>query len=140
MSIQEQQELKEKSYVEAMRYMDNAKETLKKARKEDYFYNDRKYVSSACGIAYRGVLVALDAYFKMKGIEEPKKKRKSIEYYESNMSKLNKKMLNYLDTVYGVLHIEGYYECILDSRVIAAGFDNAYRIIDQIKPDNLADF
>ena len=134
MSLQEQLELKEKTYAEAMRYMDNAKETLKKARKEDFFYSDRKYVSSACGIAYRGVLVALDAYLKMKSIEEPKKRRKSIEYYESNISKSDKKMLNYLDTVYGVLHIEGYYECILDSRVISAGFDSAYRIIDKIKP------
>ena len=51
MSIQEQQELREKSYAEAIRYMDNAKETLKKAGKEDYFYKDKKYVSSACGIA-----------------------------------------------------------------------------------------
>ena len=138
MSIREQQDLKEKSYTEAIRYMDNAKDTLRKAGKENNFYNDKKYVSSACGIAYRGVLIALDAYLKMKDIKEPKKRRKSIEFYESNISKLDKKMLKHLDTVYGVLHIEGYYECILDSRVIAAGFDNAYQIIDKIKPDNVA--
>jgi hypothetical protein len=35
MSIEEQQELKQKSYAEAMRYMDNAEETLRKAKKED---------------------------------------------------------------------------------------------------------
>ena len=40
----------------------------------------------------------------------------------------------YANTVYDILHIEGYYECILDSRVISAGFDNAYQIIDKIKP------
>jgi hypothetical protein len=134
MSIQEQLELKEKNYSEAICYMDNAKEMLKKAGKDDNFYNDKKYVSSACGIAYRGVLVALDTYLKIKGIEEPKKRRKSIEYYETNISKLDKKMLKYLDAVYGILHIEGYYECILDSRVISAGFDSAYQIIDKIKP------
>ena len=62
MSTIEQQELREKSYTEAMRYMDNAKETLKKAGKENNLYND------------------------------------------------------------------------LDVRVIAAGFDNAYQIINRIKP------
>jgi len=42
MSIQEQQEVREKYYSEAIRYMDNAKESLKSARKEDDFYLDKK--------------------------------------------------------------------------------------------------
>jgi len=40
MSIQEQQELKEKYYSEAIRYMNNAKECLKNAKKEGRYYND----------------------------------------------------------------------------------------------------
>jgi hypothetical protein len=44
-----------KSYTEALRYMDNAKETLQKANKEDDFYHDRKYVRTACGTAYKNV-------------------------------------------------------------------------------------
>ena len=40
MSIQEQQTLKEKYYSEAIRYMDNAKEYLKNAKKEGNFYHD----------------------------------------------------------------------------------------------------
>jgi len=134
MSTVEQQELREKSYTEAIRYMDNAKETLKKAGKENNLYNDRKYVRSACGIAYSGVLVALDAYLEMKDVEMPRKKRRSIEFYLKNIAQLDKKLLKDLDVTYDTLHLSGYYDGNLDARVIAAGFDNAYQIINRIKP------
>ena len=51
MSIEAQQELKEKYYSEATRYIDNAKEYLKNAQKEDNIYQDTKYVRTACGTA-----------------------------------------------------------------------------------------
>jgi len=54
MSIQEQQTLKEKYYGEAIRYMNNARECLTKAKKEDGYYQDQKYVRMACGTAYSG--------------------------------------------------------------------------------------
>ena len=134
MSIEEQQELKQKSYAEAMRYMNNAKETLQKAKKEGNFYSDKKYVRTACGTAYNGVLIALDTYLTLKDVELPKKKRRSIDFYTRNISKIDGKMLKYLDTVYSVLHLSGYYDGILDAPVIKRGFDNAYDIIDKIKP------
>ena len=134
MSITEQNELREKSYAEAMRYMDNAKETLKKAGKEDNRYNDKKYVRSACGTAYSGLLVALDAYLQMKDFEMPKKKRRSIEFYLKSVAQLDKKLLKDLDVAYDTLHLSGYYDGNLDARVISAGFDNAYQIIERIKP------
>ncbi|MDR2448668.1 MAG: DUF5618 family protein [Prevotellaceae bacterium] len=56
--------------------MSNAKETLQKAKKEDNFYCDRKYVRTACGTAYNGILLALDAYLTLKDVELPKKKRR----------------------------------------------------------------
>ena len=133
MSAIEQQKLKERGYTEAMRYMDNAKETLKKAGKEGYFYNDKKYVRSACGTAYSGVLVALDAYLEMKDVEKPIKKRRSIEYYLKNIAILDGKLLKYLNGAYDTLHLSGYYDGNLDTRVIAAGFDHAYQIINRIK-------
>ena len=137
MSIQEQQKLKEKYYYEAMRYMDNAKECLQKAKKEGKFYNDPKYVKMACGTAYNGVLTALDGYLLLKGIEKPKgKNRKSIEYYHDNLGKLDRKMLNYLNSAYKTLHLWGYYDGIEDARVVKAGFDNAKTIIEKIKPTN----
>ena len=46
----EQEKIRRKHYEEAIRYMDNAKETLKKAGKVDRFYIDKKllnYVNEA---------------------------------------------------------------------------------------------
>jgi len=81
MTIGEQQILLKKEYSEAVRYMNNAEETLQKAKKDGNHYADKKYVRTACGTAYNGVLLALDAWFALKGIPKPnKKQRKSIEY------------------------------------------------------------
>jgi tRNA G37 N-methylase TrmD len=133
---EQQQKTKSKAYAEAIRYMENAKETLKKAGKEDCYYNDSKYVSTACGTAYKGVLIALDTFLALKDVADiGKGKRKSIEYYTMHVSDLDKKMLKYLNTAYAVLHIAGYYEGVRDARVVKAGFDAAYSIIESIKPD-----
>jgi uncharacterized protein (UPF0332 family) len=135
MSIQEQQELREKYYGEAMRYMDNAHECLKKAKREGNYYNDQKYVKMACGTAYSGMLMALDCFLMLKGIEIPKgKNRKSIEFYHNNLGKLDGKMLNTLNSVYKVLHLWGYYDGIENVTVLKGGFDDAYTIIEKIKP------
>jgi hypothetical protein len=137
MSVQEQEQIKVKYYDEAIRYMDNAKETLKKAQKKDNYYQDIKYVKTACGAAYNGVLLALDGFFLMKGIENPEgkgKDRKSIEYYHKNLSKLDKKILNQLNVVYKVLHLLGYYDGIDKADILQSGFMDAYTIIDKIKP------
>jgi hypothetical protein len=123
----------ENPYKEAMRYIENAKDTLKLAGKEDNLYVDEKYIKSACGIAYLGVLKALDFLFDFKGV--PKKKgRKSIEYYQINLSHIDKKLLNYLNNVYHVLHLEGYYGGITGIKVIEGGFDYAISIIAALKP------
>ncbi|MFA6924534.1 MAG: DUF5618 family protein [Bacteroidales bacterium] len=133
MSIKEQHEIRDKYYSEAIRYMDNAKETLKKAGKEDGYYNDPKYVSTACGTAYKGVLIALDAYLLLKGIDK-KKGRKNIEYYQSSITKIDKKLTNHLNDVYEILHLLGYYDGYKNSEIIKSGFEYAYEIINKIKP------
>ena len=138
MSAQEQETVKEKYYSEAMRYMDNANECLKNAKKEDDYYNDPKYVKMACGTAYNGLLIALDGFLILKGIEKPKGKlRKSIEYYQSNIATIDKKMLNSLNSAYKVLHLWGYYDGIEKVTIVKDGFDEAYKIIEKIKPANL---
>ena len=138
MSIQDQQKLKQKYYGEAMRYMDNAKECLKNAKKEDGYYNDKKYVKMACGTAYSGVLVAMDCFFILRGIHEPKSKnRKSIEYYLENISRQDKKMLNNLNTAYDILHLSGYYDGNQNVNVIQEGFNEAYKLIEKIKPETV---
>ena len=136
MSIEEQQSVKEKYYGEAMRYMDNAKECLSKAKKDGKFYNDSKYVKMACGTAYSGMLVALDGFLTLKGEEKPKgKSRKSIEHYQSTITKIDKKMLAYINSAYQILHLSGYYDGTNNAVVVKEGFDVAHKIIDKIKPD-----
>ena len=139
MSIQEQDRAKREYYSEAIRYMDNAKNYLKNAKKEGGFYLDKKYVKTACGTAYSGMLVALDCFLILKGKDKPKgKERKSIEYYQSNITQIDKKMLNSLNSAYEILHLWGYYDGITKASVVKEGFDLAYTIIDKIKPSEPA--
>ena len=120
-------------YKEAMRYIENAREQLDKAGKDGKFYVDEKYVKSACGIAYSGLLKGLDFYFDLKGV--PKKKgRKSIEYYQVVLSKLDKKLLNYLNSGYTLLHLDGYYAGYKKISGIESGFDDALSVIEALKP------
>lgn len=133
MSVKEQNSIKEKYYHEAMRYMSNAKETLVFAQKEGKYYNDEKYVKTACGTAYNGVLKALDGYFKLKEVKNPKG-RKSIEYYQENISKFDKKLSKEMKSAYDILHLSGYYDGNTNVTVIKEGFDIAYNIIKKIEP------
>ena len=123
----------ENPYQEAMRYIENARLQLALAGREDKFYNDEKYVKSASGFAYSGMLKALDFLFDIKGV--PKRKgRKTIEYYKAILSGLDKKLSKHLNNGYEVLHLYGYYDG--GSRVdsIEIGFDDAISIIDALKP------
>ena len=132
MSIQEQKALKEQYYKEAMRYIRNAKDTLKKTSIEyNTFYKDQKYTRTASGIAYLGVLKALDCYLMLKGIAL---KEKSIEMYRVQVGKIDKKVLAFLNGAYDALHLDGYYRGTTDKKIIQAGFENAQFIIDKIKP------
>jgi hypothetical protein len=123
----------ENPYKEAMRYIDNARETLKNAGREEKFYIDDKYVKSACGIAYLGALKALDFLFDIKGVQK-RKGKKSIEYYKEALSKIDKKLLNHLNNGFRLLHIEGYYEGVTNIKAIEGGFDDAISIIAALKP------
>jgi len=136
MSTQEQQEIRETYYNEAMRYMDNAKEHLKNARKEGNYYGDKKYVKTACGTAYNGTLVALDGFLLLKGAKKPnQKQRKSIEFYQEAIAGIDRKMLKTLNSAYQILHLYGYYDGIEDAVVVKRGFDEAHTIIEKIKPE-----
>ncbi len=133
MSVVEQLEIKTKYYNEALRYMDNAKETLKLAGKEDRYYQDDKYVRTACGTAYNGVLRALDCYLILKGVEIPKG-RKKVGFYEKEINRIDKKLGNYFNDAYEILHLYGYYDGVRIVKVIQEGFLTAYDIIEKIKP------
>jgi hypothetical protein len=120
------------AYSEALRYIENAKETLKKAGKKDGEYADIKYVQTASGTAYKGVLIALDEYLKRK--EGTKyKKPKSIEEYRTRIAKQNKTLLALTNEVYDDLHLAGYYMGTPSVKTIQNGLTVALKIIEYIK-------
>ena len=53
---------------EALRYLDNAKQTLKSIPIEDNTYIDIKPLQEACGTAYVAILKAIDEYLLKKGL------------------------------------------------------------------------
>lgn len=124
----------QKKYAEAFRFINNGYKELQLAKKTGEFYQDTKHVSVACGTAYKGVLKAMDGFFALRGID--RKGRTSIEYYRTNLAKLDKKMLDYLNTVYQILHLDGYYDEFNNVKAIKIGFEKAEYIIFKIKQAN----
>ena len=115
--------------VEAHRYLNNAKDILKeKALKEDGMYKDRKYVKMAGHTAYSGVLVALDGLLGIK-----KKGRKSVLWYQEELSKLDKKVLNTFNIVYDTLHLSMAYDGNLSVVIANEGLSQAEKIINWVE-------
>src|SRR5437870_13210912 len=103
MSILEKNELKKKTYYEALRYMENAKEALHKAKKHGNYYSDAKYVKTASNVAYSAMLLALDALMEIKNINIPSKSRKSIDWYRQQLRNMDWKLLNEVNSAYAAL-------------------------------------
>ncbi|GHV21491.1 hypothetical protein AGMMS49959_10710 [Planctomycetales bacterium] len=137
MSIKDEQEAaKQDAHYEAARYLRNAEDTLKKAGQDGKWFLDKKYVSTACGTAYLGVLLAMDAIFSLRGVKPPRgNKRESIKYYVENAAKIDGRLARDLNYAYQILHIDGYYEGVLKIPTIRDGFDTAYGIIERICPE-----
>ena len=136
----EKNELALKRLNLAKRYLENAKEELKKAgidRKANR-YIDLKYVSKASGTAYLSALEALKALFISKNLvsdEKVKEKFKKIEeFYKGlkNIKGLGKDrdlLLDLFDDVYNILHLGGYYRELQDKKAIDSGFEQVEKII-----------
>ena len=126
------------TYKEAYRYLDNAKEILRtKAKKTGKFYDDAKYVKMACNTAYSGLLVALNDFFRQKGISLPKQKGKrmqavNVDFYKENLAKMNKKKLKEFNEAYSYLHLYGGYDGSLAVITSKTGLEFAQSIIDWI--------
>jgi len=115
--------------IEAHRYLDNAKEILRdKIQKEDKYYKDAKYVKMAGNTAYNGLLVALDGLFGIK-----KKGRKSVDWYQEELGKLDRKILNAFNSAYEVLHLSMGYDGVLSAKIVAVGFEEAETIINWVE-------
>ena len=112
--------------TEARRYLNNAKEILsEKAKKEDGYYQDSKYVKMAGHTAYAGVLVALDSLFGKKS-----KGRKDVDWYKSNLAKSDKKILNAFLSAYELLHLAMAYDGIQDAEIAQTAFNRAESVIN----------
>ncbi len=117
-----------KHIEEARRYLDNARQLLSdKARKEDGFYQDTKYVKMAGHAAYAGVLVALDGLFGKKT-----KGRKDVDWYKQQLTGIDKKQLSRFTAVYNTLHLSLSYDGNPDANVAKAGLEEAGNIIDWV--------
>jgi hypothetical protein len=123
---------------EALRYLQNAKEILRKAPIEDGRYADVKYVQEACGVAYLAVLRAIDEYLlNNKGVGK-KELPKSVEAYRIALQKhlitRDGKLLREFESLYEELHIAGYYRALLGHiNIVKDAFKAAKGFIEKIK-------
>lgn len=120
-------------YDECDRYLNNASDILKKnAGLKDGEFLDTKYVAMAGGIAYKGVLLALDEYLKRKeGLKYVKPK--SIEEYRTRLAKQNKSLLKLTNEVYAGLHLSMYYHAVPSINVWKKNKEIAKEILNYIK-------
>lgn len=122
---------------ESLRYLNNAKEILKKAPLENNRYADVKYVQEACATAYLAVLKAIDEYLLNKGLSR-KELPKSVDAYRKIIQKYlsvhDGKLLREFEDIYDELHIAGYYRGMLHSvDVVKAALKSAKAFIEKIK-------
>jgi hypothetical protein len=118
-----------KHIIEAHRYLDNAKQILReKAKKEDGYYTDKKYVKMAGHTAYTGVLEALDGLFGIK-----KKGRKNVDWYQEELGKIDKKILNSFNVAYDALHLSMGYDGTKSAVIANEGLKEAERIINWVE-------
>ncbi len=122
---------------EAIRYLENAKEILKKVPIEDNTYTDIKPVQEACGTVYLAILKALDEYLISRGVD-PKELPQSVEGYREmirkHLSVHDGKLTREFEKLYKALHIAGYYRGLLeDVNMVKDAFKAAKSFIDKIK-------
>jgi hypothetical protein len=122
---------------EALRYLQNAKEILRKAPIEDGRYADIKHVQEACGTAYLAVLKAVDEYLINKGLSK-KELPKSVDGYRGAMQKYlavrDGKLVREFERLYEELHIAGYYRGLLGHvNIVKDALKAAKEFIEKIK-------
>ena len=124
---------------EAIRYLNNAKEILKKVPVEDDTYTDVKPVREAMGTAYLAILEAINEYLLEKKGFLKKELPKSVDEYKVLLKKYmshtghNDKLLREFDKLYDALHIAGYYRgLIYDTNAVKDYLKAARSFIEKI--------
>lgn len=93
--------------ADAKLHIENAKGFLKnQAIKEDGLYRNRKYVKIAGHAAYTGILLALDELLP----PGKKRTRRSVEWYQKELSGMDKKVNSDFATAYEILHLAMGYD------------------------------
>jgi len=97
---------------EAVRYLNNAREILRRVPVEGDTYIDRKPVREAMGTAYLAVLEAINEALGRRGVAR-KDLPKSVDAYRAalqrHLAPRNGKLLRQFESLYDALHIAGYY-------------------------------
>ncbi|CAG5071847.1 hypothetical protein DYBT9623_03829 [Dyadobacter sp. CECT 9623] len=111
---------------EARRHIDNAKDFLSNnAKKEDGLYHDKKYVKIAGHTAYTGILLVLNELLGEKNRKTPK----SVEWYQYELSRIDKSLLANFTTAYQILHIDMGYQGTKSAKLASVGLQEAEKII-----------
>jgi len=121
---------------EALKYLNNAREILKKVPVEDDIYTEIKPVREAMGTAYLAVLEAINERLLQQGLTK-KELPQSVEAYRQALRKhiavRNGKLLREFENLYDLLHIAGYYRGLLyDVKVVKDAIKSAQAFIAKI--------
>ena len=117
--------------AEARRYVDNARKALSENGELDVetkLYQDEKYVRAAGNYLWLGALMALDAVFH---VRKDRRTRVDINNYLEAVGKRDRKLLNYVNTGYDVMHLSMNYDGVQSKGVCDDGFRLANAIIDR---------
>lgn len=120
---------KQNPIEEALRYVDNAKQTLRENGELNVatqYYGDPKYVRSAGHFLWSGVLIALDAVFQVK---TDQRQHPDIKDYKDAIRKRDRKLLDLVNKGYETMHIAMGYDGNKDKDVCDDGFRYANDII-----------
>lgn len=125
------------SYKEPRRYLANAREILReKAGRENGFYLDKKYVRMAGNTAWNGVLEAVETWLVGKGVHRQKKSRPDVEWYQTEISRRNRKLNQHFVSAYNILHRYLGYDGELKASLSKDGLDEAAEVIKLCERDS----
>ncbi len=117
--------------AEARRYVENARRTLSENGElniETKRYEDEKYVRAAGNYLWLGVLMALDAVFH---VRKDRRTRVDINTYLEAVGKRDRKLLDFVNDGYDVMHLYMNYDGNQAKGVSDEGFRIANTIIDR---------
>ena len=118
--------------AESRRYVDNARQTLKQNGQlniESHRYDDAKYVKAAGNYLWLAVLMALDAVFHVK--KNKASKRVDVDDYKKAVAQRDKKLSDWVNDAYNVLHLYMNYDGVQAKDTVDSGFRLANDIIDR---------